>query len=658
MSAEAGIQGGDAELPDMRQRLSRPAILLIALLVATLAPALPSGAAPLTEVYYVPTTAQGGALIRVEVMRNTDFDAQGQGVLLNYSPYNTIAGVPGGVNGTVVQGNSDITRHLGEGIAAAAADVLGTRGSTGCWDYGGLDEQQSGIDVVKFLAGELAGMDEDGNAVTLDWSNGRVGMTGVSYEGTTANMVAAAGDRVPELKAVVPIAAISQWYGYAFNNGMRYFLNSEAPTDEGFDTPLAFDFGFSDTLHTDNAVDGAIAHNDGDCGAAEHTMQAYSRNPDYTSFWQERDYSVPVAEQWTAATMVVHGWNDYNVKQDEAIDLYEHLATLDDPMTSEVEGPSDLRLWMTQSTHANGNGNGYAETLANFWRANLLQPGSTAQSDAAAFLDGADPVYSRPQRGGSAVADTDDVTDFAAYPPAVADAPVELFLNRTYEQDIPGLTVPGPGTGEVGELSLTNQFAGPTEGRNGAYGATSSWVDSALATEELSNRDPVSNDGAPSEGEIGGQGYYSLAFATPPVTRDVRLFGRAQLDGIFQTAAPVAGGAITPILVDITPSGAYRTIQRGFMNLDYRDGRDSSAGAMSGWEDVVIDLLPEDYIVAQGNRVGLILQSSNNVWAVSGNPMGLVTVGLGGPGQREGTEDGSVLRLPVVGSSEGLFAEG
>ncbi len=638
----------------MRSRLRHPALLLVALMLATLAPALPSAAAaPVTQVHYVQTSAQGGALIRVEVRRDPAFDDQKQGVLLNYSPYNSIGSIPGGVNGTVVQGNSDITRHLGEGIAAAAADVLGTRGSTGCWDYGGLDEQQSGIDVVNFLAGETP--DVDGNFLT--WSNGRVGMTGVSYEGTTANMVAAAGDRAPGLKAVVPIAAISHWYGYAYSNGMRFFLNSESATDEGFDTPLLFDHGFSDTLHTDNAVEGAIAHNDGDCGAIEHEMQAYSRNPDYTEFWQERDYSVPTAEQWTAATMIVHGWNDYNVKQDEAIDLYEHLATLDDPTTASVEGPSDLRLWMTQSRHANGTGNGYSETLASFWRANLLNPGTPAQLDAAAFLEGQAPVYTRPQVGGSAGADDDAVTDFTEYPPVAGAQPLELFLNRTYEQDVPGVTVPGPGTGEVGELSLTNRFGGPTDGRPGAYGATSSWLDSALATEEVSNRDPWSNDGKPANGQIGGQGYYSLAFSTPAVTRDTRILGSAVLDGVFQTAAPVAGGAITPILVDITPSGAYRTIQRGFMNLDYRDGREASAGPMSGWEDVVIELLPEDYVVAKGNRIGLILQSSNNVWALPGNPMGLVTVGLGGPGQRDGDADGTTLRLPIVGSTDGLFVE-
>ena len=125
-----------------------------------------------------------------------------------------------------------------KGYARAVADVLGTRNSSGCWDYGGADEQQSGVDLVNFLAAQ-------------PWSNGKVAMIGGSYDGTTATMVAARGEDVPGLAAIVPIAGISRWYGYAYGDGVRYFLNSERPTDEGIDTPLAFDFGLARTPPTD-----------------------------------------------------------------------------------------------------------------------------------------------------------------------------------------------------------------------------------------------------------------------------------------------------------------------------------------------------------------------------------------------------------------------
>src|SRR3712207_1992246 len=101
-----------------------------------------------------------------------------------------------------------------------------TRGSTGCWDYGGPKEQQSGADVVRWLAEQ-------------PWSSGKVGMTGGSYDGTTATMVAALGDAVSAdanggkgLAAIHPIAAISRWYGYAYMEGVRFLGNSRTPTDE------------------------------------------------------------------------------------------------------------------------------------------------------------------------------------------------------------------------------------------------------------------------------------------------------------------------------------------------------------------------------------------------------------------------------------------
>ena len=59
------------------------------------------------------------------------------------------------------------------------------------------------------------------------------------------------GGAVPGLKAIVPIVRPSaRWYGYAYGDGVRYALNSEVPTDEGLDTPLAFDFGLTRTPPT------------------------------------------------------------------------------------------------------------------------------------------------------------------------------------------------------------------------------------------------------------------------------------------------------------------------------------------------------------------------------------------------------------------------
>ena len=140
-------QPGDLQLKRASLRL-RSLVLTAGVVVAAL-PATPAHAATVTTKYFVPTV--GGSIIRVEVTRNTSFDPQP--VILTYSPYNNLNGATPSTAGAGA--------YNSKGIARASADVLGTRGSTGCWDYGGLFEQQSGVDVVKFLAGKIP--DVDGN---------------------------------------------------------------------------------------------------------------------------------------------------------------------------------------------------------------------------------------------------------------------------------------------------------------------------------------------------------------------------------------------------------------------------------------------------------------------------------------------------------------
>ena len=159
------------------------------------------------------------------------------------------------------------------------------------------------------------------------WSNGKVAMIGGSYNGTTASMVAARGADVPELKAIVPIAAISRWYGYAYGNGVRYFLNSQEPSDEGFDTPLAFDLGFAKTVAADpmgQTFADTIRDQAAECGAVEHTEEGYNRNPDYDEFWLQRDYRKDAGD-FRAAVLLAHGWQDYNVKQEEGTELFRRI---------------------------------------------------------------------------------------------------------------------------------------------------------------------------------------------------------------------------------------------------------------------------------------------------------------------------------------------
>jgi X-Pro dipeptidyl-peptidase len=327
-----------------------------------------------TETLRVPTV--DGKEVSVEVTR----PASGRvPVILTYSPYNDLAG----------DGASN-DRWVPLGYARARGDVLGTRNSSGCWDYGGPKEQQSGVDLVNFLAAQ-------------PWSNGKVGMIGGSYDGTTANMVAARSQDAPGLAAIVPEAAISRWYGYAYFGGVRYFGNGQEPTDEGFDTPLAFDFGFS-TLPTTTDPQ-ALQDHLNPCNKAEHTQYGYDTTPDYGDFWRARDYRKD-ASAFRVPVLMSHGWQDFNVKQEEGLGLY-----------SLIDRAPWKGLWVGQYPHGSPSQDEWQTLLDKFF---------------ATFLKGEDAglpaggvVVSQPRDAAAAL----DPEHLSAWPPAKT-GDVELQLGK------------------------------------------------------------------------------------------------------------------------------------------------------------------------------------------------------------------------------------
>jgi X-Pro dipeptidyl-peptidase len=480
----------------------------------------------------------------------------------------------------------------------AVADVLGTRNSSGCWDYGGPKEQRSGVDLVKFLAKRR-------------WSNGRVGMIGGSYDGTTATMVAAQGRAVPQLKAIVPLAAISRWYGYAYGDGVRYALNSDVPTDEGFDTPFAFDFGFARTPPTDAGDPKAtekLVSRANPCESVEHTQKGYDTSPDYDGFWTARDYR-RLASRFRAATLIGHGWQDYNVKQEEATSLYDALRR-------QGRNVPLLRMFLTQDPHASPKGEAWDRLLAQFLDRYLLGRRTGVEATPPVVTEG------RTIGDGGAIASTGAHGE-QAWPPAGTQER-RLWLRRTFDQEIPGVTVPNPGTGETGVLSA--------EPNTRQVDNVFTWV-GAPTSEELGNRDPLNEP---------GHGYYSLFFGTAPLRAPMRIAGTPVLDA---TVRSPAGAHLSPVLVDVAPDGRMRTIARGFLNLDYRDGLAKAAPAGGRWVGARVRFLPQDVTVQPGHRVGLLVQSSNTVWAVPGTP-GTNNI-LTGPLEKVSGE-GSSLRLPVA----------
>src|SRR5436190_5061427 len=510
----------------------------LAVLTLLILPATAQAADPIHEIVKVPTKY---GRMWAEVTRPAG--SEKVPIILTLSPYNSLGESPGGY----VSDDSLASTFVPKGYARVVADVLGTRNSTGCWDYGGPKEQQSGVDLVNALA-------------RLPWSNGRVAMIGGSYDGTTANMVAARGADVPGLAAIVPQSAINHWYGYAYQDGVRYSGNTQVPSDEGIDTPLGFDFGLARTppTHPDQAdqemaTDLATGRYN-PCDSADHTAHGYDSTPDYDDFWLARDY-LKDAGNVRVPVLVTHGWQDYNVKMSEGTDFYEAL------------GPRVpfKKLFMFQGPHAGAPAAQYAPVLERFFARTLKGVDNGIEREPAVITQGRD----------GTTKDKAFRTETAWPPPGTSGLALDLGRD-------------GDGKGLLAA---------------GAKGDLASYFDTGTNTEESSLKNAASEANW-------------LFYATPPLTAPVRLAGSALLDARVAVNQS-DGGQVAPTLVDVAPDGSAVPISRGFLNLQYRDGL-AKAQPVSPLQPMRarVRLAPQDQTVDKGHRIGLLVESSNAGWAL------------------------------------------
>lgn len=210
--------------------------------------------------------------------------------------------------------------------AQVSAHSVGTGHSTGCPTVGDMSEALGAKAVIDWLNGRAKAFSREGEEVKADWANGNVGMTGTSYDGTLPIMVATTG--VEGLKAIVPVAAISSWYDYYRANGL--VVNPGGYIGEDADI-----LGYYIVRK----------------GACQKEMREITRSMgrehgDYTSFWQKRDYLSKV-KNIKAATFIIHGQSDWNVKQKHAIKLWNAL-----------DGVAPRRMFLHRGGHSSTSSHG------------------------------------------------------------------------------------------------------------------------------------------------------------------------------------------------------------------------------------------------------------------------------------------------------------
>ncbi|MFC3502156.1 Xaa-Pro dipeptidyl-peptidase [Micromonospora krabiensis] len=205
------------------------------------------------------------------------------------------------------------------GYAVVLLDMIGTNNSTGCPVTGGRADNISAPTAIDWLNGRRAGTDASGKRVYASWHNGKSGMIGKSYDGTLANAAAATGVR--GLSTIVPISAISSWYDYSRSNGLVTRANN-----------------YSGSLANTVTNPERREH----CAAVREQLGVDGDDVtgDYSPFWAERDY-VPDADRVRASVFVVHGINDNNVRPDHFSKWWDALAAHNVPR----------KLWMTGTGH-------------------------------------------------------------------------------------------------------------------------------------------------------------------------------------------------------------------------------------------------------------------------------------------------------------------
>ena len=220
--------------------------------------------------------------------------------------------------------------YVPRGYAVALVDLRGTRNSSGCEEYGSRDEVYDAVDSVDWVADQ-------------SWSNGKVGLTGGSYDGTLAVGAAVeqpiSGRHKNAVAAVIPIRAIDRWYDYNFANGVPF--QGQATTPYAFTAEYqGTDFANSDVEDPMYAPNTAVRRG---CVAADVATVDAGYAPTYTdansSFWAPRDF-VKDAAKTRAAFFLIHGLFDFNVKTDDVGQLWQALPAR-----------TPKKLWLIDGDH-------------------------------------------------------------------------------------------------------------------------------------------------------------------------------------------------------------------------------------------------------------------------------------------------------------------
>lgn len=241
------------------------------------------------ESFMVPM--KDGVNMYVEVVRPK---AKGRfGTILELSPYHGTSADRSGTR--ILPGPEDgmAGYFAPRGYAVVFADLRGTGRSEGCLDHMGPKDQSDAFEIVEWAAKQA-------------WSNGRVGMTGHSYVGSTPQMAAA--QKPPHLVTIVPSAGLAAMYHHEFQLGVPYSLQWAGPLFAYEQLAIQRHLPPAASGYGDNFGNGMQYFGCGATQSAAVTGEAYFSGAE-TEWHRERDFRKG-ATKAKIPVFIIHGVND------------------------------------------------------------------------------------------------------------------------------------------------------------------------------------------------------------------------------------------------------------------------------------------------------------------------------------------------------------